>query len=83
MSDPYRLDVTRTPSAHVAFGHGVHRCIGAPLAKLEPERLTSAIVRFPVNEVALRRRNPRPRLVAILRSHRSISGVFASLASRL
>lgn len=37
VSDPYRMDVTRTPAAHVTFGHGVHRCIGAPLAKLELE----------------------------------------------
>lgn len=35
VADPYRLDLTRTPSAHVAFGHGVHRCLGAPLARLE------------------------------------------------
>jgi len=35
--DAGRLDVTRPPVAHLAFGHGVHRCIGAPLAKLELE----------------------------------------------
>jgi cytochrome P450 len=29
------LDITREPSGHVAFGHGVHHCLGAPLARME------------------------------------------------
>jgi cytochrome P450 len=32
---PNVLDVTRTENKHLAFGHGIHYCLGAPLARLE------------------------------------------------
>jgi cytochrome P450 len=34
-SEPERLDIEREPNRHVAFGHGVHFCVGAPLSRLE------------------------------------------------
>ncbi|MBT2750058.1 MULTISPECIES: cytochrome P450 [unclassified Lysobacter] len=34
-AEPHRLDLARDSKAHVAFSHGVHYCIGAPLARLE------------------------------------------------
>ncbi|HEV3003177.1 MAG TPA: cytochrome P450 [Pirellulales bacterium] len=33
--DPNRFDIARDPKANVAFGHGIHACLGAPLARLE------------------------------------------------
>ncbi|MFD6068965.1 MULTISPECIES: cytochrome P450 family protein [Amycolatopsis] len=47
--DPHRLDVTRSATGHLAFGHGIHYCVGAPLARLEAEiALRGLLERFPV-----------------------------------
>jgi cytochrome P450 len=36
-AEPERLDLGRESSGHLAFGHGIHYCLGAPLARLEAE----------------------------------------------
>jgi len=43
--DPDRLDITRNAKHHVAFAHGIHYCMGAPLARLEIQSAISALVR--------------------------------------
>ena len=42
--DPDRLDLGRDTSGHVAFGHGVHHCLGAPLARMEAEVALGALL---------------------------------------
>lgn len=53
-TDPDALDFTRTDNAHLAFGYGIHRCLGAPLARIE---LTTAFEeltrRFPAARLAV------------------------------
>ena len=47
-ADPERFDVARDPNPHLAFGHGGHFCLGAPLARLEARiALTDLLERLP------------------------------------
>ncbi|MCP2165124.1 cytochrome P450 [Goodfellowiella coeruleoviolacea] len=46
--NPDQIDLERQDNAHVAFGHGVHHCLGAQLARLELQiALKSLLTRFP------------------------------------
>jgi cytochrome P450 len=53
-ADPDSLDIDREVTRHLAFGHGVHHCLGAPLARMEGRvALTSLFGRFPQLTLAI------------------------------
>ena len=50
--DPDRFDVGRSPNPHLSFSGGIHRCLGAPLARLEGRiALEETLRRFPAWDV--------------------------------
>jgi cytochrome P450 len=67
---PDDFDVARTPNNHVAFGVGVHFCLGAPLARMELfESLTSLFATYPSLALA---GEPESRGTFVLRGYRSV-----------
>jgi cytochrome P450 len=73
-ADPDRLDIGRTPNRHVAFGSGIHQCVGMGLARLEGRvAIGRFLARFPDYRLAapaLRQRRARfrghARLLAVV-----------------
>jgi cytochrome P450 len=71
--DPDRLDLDRDTSGHVAFGHGVHHCLGAPLARMEAEvALGALLARFPRISLAVPPQELRWRPVSLMNGLESL-----------
>jgi cytochrome P450 len=59
-ADPDFMDITRTDTAHLGFGHGTHFCLGAPLARLEAQvAITGLLTRFPGSRLAVPKQDLR------------------------
>jgi cytochrome P450 len=69
-TDPDTFVADRDPNPHLAFGVGVHFCLGAPLARMElAESLTALTTRFPGLQLD---GEPVSRGTFVLRGHRSV-----------
>jgi len=52
--DPETFDVRRDDGSHLAMGHGIHHCLGAPLARMEARiAFTALLTRFPTMRLAV------------------------------
>jgi len=60
-ADPEKFDISRQPNPHVAFGNGVHHCLGATLARVEGQEVFKALAeRFPDLGIATRELEYQP-----------------------
>jgi len=73
--DPDRLDITRADNRHIAFGWGIHFCLGAPLARVEGQIAINTLVqRLP--KLALATDRPEHRESLTLRGLKSLPVTF-------
>lgn len=71
--DPDAFEVTRITKEHLAFGHGIHFCLGAALARMEGEvALSRFFDRFPEAGLAAPEQDLEPVASLISNGHRSL-----------
>jgi cytochrome P450 len=83
-AEPHRFDIHRNPNPHVAFGHGLHFCLGAILSRMEARiGLTALLERFTSIEAAWNGALPPRRALHVhgpdklpIRVHRA--GIYAA-----
>lgn len=74
-AEPQQLDLTRDPNPHLAFGNGIHYCVGAPLARLEGQiAIGTLLQRFP--KLALATDAPQYRDNFVLRGLQTLPVTF-------
>ncbi|MFE1482471.1 cytochrome P450 [Streptomyces fimicarius] len=75
--EPDRLEITRPATGHLAFGHGLHHCLGAPLARVEGAvAIGQLITRFPDLAPAVGREDLQWRFSLMLRCLESLPVVL-------
>ena len=75
---PDTLDLSREPNRHVAFGQGVHFCLGAPLARLEGQiAINSLLRRLPDLRLAVPPQKLRRRPGLVLHGLKSLPVAFS------
>jgi len=75
--NPDRLDITRSNNRHLAFGHGPHFCLGAPLARLEGQIAIPTLIRhLPQLRLAVPAERLRWRATPTLRGLEALPVVF-------
>ncbi|MFI8948368.1 cytochrome P450 [Streptomyces sp. NPDC053750] len=81
-NDPDTLDLTRRDSQHLGYGHGIHYCLGAPLARLEGQTaLATLLTRLPDLRLAADPAELRWRGGLIMRGLRTLPVSFTPVAS--
>jgi cytochrome P450 len=75
---PDALDLTRRDNQHLGYGHGIHYCLGAPLARLEAQAaLATLLTRLPDLALAVEPSELRWRGGLIMRGLRTLPVGFA------
>ncbi|MDX2702518.1 cytochrome P450 [Streptomyces sp. PA03-6a] len=77
-ADPDTLDLSRRDNQHLGYGHGIHYCLGAPLARLEAQcALATLLTRLPDLRLAAEPADLRWRGGLIMRGLRTLPVAFS------